>query len=232
MSNLTITNNDTGSVIFEGGTYEDETLTFGALVAGSITDTTTYAVTDQDGLTEKFSIDGGATQTVTFAGATTTALQVAAQINDGLVGASATVTGGQVVVTSDLTGDQSSVAIVAGGTGGLTWDTAVAGTGTLTALEGTILARDSSSLKLVMFVKGGSTNENGIPKAVLTYDASIAAAGDLPIRAMHDGKVIKSHLIIAADGDATNVDKKVLDQLRDYALISVTVTELNSLDNQ
>ena len=232
MTNLTITNNDLGSVILEGGTFKDETLTFGALVAGSITDTTTYAVTDQDTLTEKFAIDGGATQTVTFAGATTTALQIAAQINAQLVGASATVTGGQVVVTSDLTGDSSTVAIVAGGTGGLTWDTAVAGTGTLTALEGTILARDSSSLKLVMFVKGGSTNENGIPKALLTYGASIAAAGDLAVRAMHGGKVRAGRLVIAADGDDTNVDAAVLDGLRNYALISVDVTELNILDNQ
>ena len=51
-----------------------------------------------------------------------------------------------------------------------------AGAGTV--VEGTILARDSVSLKLVPFVKGGVTNENGIPKAVLTYDVTAAGAGD------------------------------------------------------
>ena len=98
--------------------------------------------------------------------------------------------------------------------------------------EGTILARDSVSLKLVLFVKGGSTNENGIPKAVLTYDVSIAGAGDVQIRAMESGEVRAERLIIDADGDASNIDNAVLDQLRDYKIIAVDVHELNILDNQ
>ena len=98
--------------------------------------------------------------------------------------------------------------------------------------EGTILARDSVSLKLVLYVKGGSTNENGIPKAVLTYDASIAGAGDLPVRAMESGEVRAERLIIDADGDASNIDNAVLDQLRDYKIIAVDVDELNIVDNQ
>lgn len=52
-----------------------------------------------------------------------------------------------------------------------------------TFVAGTILARDSASLKLVPYVKGGVTNENGIPKAILTYDVEAAAAGDVPVRA-------------------------------------------------
>ena len=98
--------------------------------------------------------------------------------------------------------------------------------------EGTILARDSVSGKLVLFVKGGSTNENGIPKAVLTYDVSIGGAGDVALRAMVSGKVRKERLIIDADGDDSNVDNAVRDQLRDYSIVVVNVTELNGLDNQ
>ena len=105
-----------------------------------------------------------------------------------------------------------------------------AGAGTV--IEGTILARDSVSLKLVPFVKGGVTNENGIPKAVLTYDVTAAGAGDEAIRDMVSGSVRAERLVIDADGDASNIDNAGLDQLRDYSLVSIDVQELNILDNQ
>lgn len=104
--------------------------------------------------------------------------------------------------------------------------------GAVTVLAGTILARDSVSLKLVPYVKGGVANENGIPKAVLTYDVEAAGAGDVAIRDMVSGKVRAERLIIDADGDGSNVDAAVLDQLRDYALVSIDVQELSILDNQ
>lgn len=97
---------------------------------------------------------------------------------------------------------------------------------------GTILARDSVSLKLVLFVKGGSTNQNGIPKAILTYPVTSTGAGDVPVRAAVSGKFRKERLIIDADGTGANVDAAVLDQLRDYALVPINVTELNIADNQ
>lgn len=104
------------------------------------------------------------------------------------------------------------------------------GAGTVKA--GTILARDSVSLKLVPFVKGGATNENGIPKAVITYDVEATGAGDVPVRDMVSGSVRGNRLIIDADGDNSNVDNKVLDELRDYSLVTIDVKELNILDNQ
>ena len=104
--------------------------------------------------------------------------------------------------------------------------------GAVTVLEGTILARDSVSLKLVPYVKGGVTNENDIPKAILTYEVVSAGAGDVPVRDMISGSVRANRLVIDADGDATNVDNAVLDELRDYSLVSIDVSELNILDNQ
>jgi len=101
-----------------------------------------------------------------------------------------------------------------------------------TVLDGTILARDSVSLKYVPFVKGGTTNENGIPKAVVTYDVTAAGAGDVAVRVLTAGDVRTDKLVIDADGDASNVDSAVLDQLRDYGIVASTVTELNSQDNQ
>lgn len=101
-----------------------------------------------------------------------------------------------------------------------------------TVLEGTILARDSVSKKLIPFVKGGVTNEDGIPKAILTYEVTATGAGDVAIRDMVSGSVRAGRLVIDADGDASNVDADVLDQLRDYSLVSVDVQDLSILDNQ
>lgn len=98
--------------------------------------------------------------------------------------------------------------------------------------EGTILARDSVSLKLVLFVKGGSTNQNGIPKVILPYTVTSTGAGDVPVRAAVSGKFRKEKLIIDADGTGANIDAAVLDQLRDYSLVPINVTELNIADNQ
>jgi hypothetical protein len=101
-----------------------------------------------------------------------------------------------------------------------------------TFAAGTILARDSVSLKLVPFVKGGATNENGIPKAVLTYDITKAGAGDEVARVLIAGNVRKELLIIDADGDDSNIDDAVKDQLRDYNINPLNVSELNIQDNQ
>lgn len=101
-----------------------------------------------------------------------------------------------------------------------------------TFVAGTILARDSVSGNLVPFVKGGATNENGIPKAILTYDVEAAGAGDVPVRVGVSGHYRKERLVIDADGDASNVDNVVIDQLRDYSLVPIDVDELNILDNQ
>ena len=104
--------------------------------------------------------------------------------------------------------------------------------GAATLLEGTILARDSVSGKMVPFVKGGVTNENGIPKAILTYAVEATGAGDIPAIVGVSGQYRKERLIIDADGDGSNVDAAVLDQLRDYSLVSIDVTELSQTDNQ
>lgn len=101
-----------------------------------------------------------------------------------------------------------------------------------TLAPGTILARDSVSEKLVIYVKGGSTNENGIPKVVLTQEVVAAGAGDVQARVAISGKFRKEKLIIDADGDDSNIDAPVLDQLRSYGLIPVNVEELNIPDNQ
>jgi len=56
-------------------------------------------------------------------------------------------------------------------------DDALTFAGAGTVIAGTSLARDSVSLKLVPYVIGGGTNQNGIPKAILTYDVTEARRG-------------------------------------------------------
>jgi len=102
----------------------------------------------------------------------------------------------------------------------------VAGAGTV--LAGTILARDSSTLKLVVFAKGGVTNGNGVPKAVLGYDVVAAGAGDIQIRAIERGEVNKNRLIISADGTGANIDNAVIDQLRAFGLQPVDVLQTSA----
>jgi len=104
--------------------------------------------------------------------------------------------------------------------------------GAATLLKGTILARDSVSLKLVPFVKGGVTNENGIPKAVLTYPVTAVGAGDIKSRVAISGDFNLDYLVIDADGSAVNIDGPVMDQLRDYGINALVSQELNILDNQ
>lgn len=103
--------------------------------AASVTDTTSYAVADQDTLALTINIISTArsefnlgAQTITFDGTVTSALHVAAGINDQLKQGHATVTGGQVVITSDELGAGVSIVVDAGDTD-LTFDTPVAGTG-------------------------------------------------------------------------------------------------------
>ena len=94
--------------------------------------------------------------------------------------------------------------------------------------DGTILARETRSGKLIPFVKGGTGGEEE-PKAVLTYDVKVDAAGDVAIRAAIAGKFRKQRLIILADGDDTNVDAEVIDGLRQVGLTPIDVHETTIL---
>ena len=103
--------------------------------------------------------------------------------------------------------------------------------GAVTVLPGTILARDSVSLKLVPFVIGGSTNGNGIPKAVLTYAASSSGAGDIKVRALIGGRVKKNRLIEDGDGNGTNLTAAHFDLLRAQGIIPEPTLQIGAFDN-
>lgn len=91
---------------------------------------------------------------------------------------------------------------------------------------GTILARHTGTGKLQIYAKGGSSNGNGIPRCVLTYDVDKDASGDLSLRAMFTGVVNKKRLIIDADGDDANIDATVLDLLQDIGIVAIDVDQI------
>lgn len=234
MGSPTITNHDLGNGVIALNEFESKLMTVTVTgTSGSVTDTTTYPVADQDTKTEKVTIDGGAEQTVTFSGAHTTALQIAASMNAQLTGCSVNVVGGQVKITSDSTGTSSSVAIGTG-TADLTWGTPVAGTGDGgVILDNTLVALDTSTLKLVPYVKGGSTNGNGVVYGVLTNGFTATATGDTAVRvAVGPGaKFVKDYLVIQADGDATNIDAAVKLLALGVGINIVESTDLHVADN-
>jgi hypothetical protein len=237
-TNITEQNQEPKDIWLAGPTTKEGKFT--ASVTGTsatITDTTTYAVADQDGLTSVITIVGDAdnadAQTVTFSGATTTALQVAAQINDQCKGLSAVVTGGQVVLTTDKVGADISISVAAG-TGALTWDTPVAGTGVgaLDALEittGMLLGRTTSGTApytagdVVPYNSANSPAGSNVIIGVASADRSLAATGSISIDYAIAGN-IKESAVNKADG--STVTAAELDALRsNTGILPITVTD-------
>lgn len=202
----------------------------------------------------------GDVQQILFNVTTTTAAVVADQMNAQLDGCSVDVSGGQVRITHDGKGTGMDIAITAG-TSALTWAASTTGTGdvedinSVTATEcKTITEADTTDLTVtvsgdaavmtattsIQFVSGAAlaklglsvetvaANENGIPKAVITYELA-GANGDNQIRALVSGKVRDQRLVIANGSSMTDA---IRDQLRNYGIVPVSVTDLSVLDNQ
>lgn len=97
--------------------------------------------------------------------------------------------------------------------------------------EGTILGRLTAGGNLAPFDPAGTDGEE-VPVAVITYDVEATGAGNVAARVMIAGKVRQERLIIDEDGDDSNIDNVILDQLRNVGITPVSVRELNILDNQ
>lgn len=241
----------------------NETVTFDATQA-TITDTTTYPVADQDGKSFTVTITGGeydgVVQTITFAGATTTAASVAAQFNDQVQGASVAVVGGQVEVETDGAGTDFDIA-VAVGTSNLTWAASVAGTGdagdinAVTATEvKTVVEADTTDLTVtvdglaavftattsIQFVSGNALTPLG-----LTAETVSSQGNGIPGFVMTyevDAGVgdtpirpmktgrVRLQKLSTVAGDT--ITKVVEDLLRHVGLVCVSVVDYSILDNQ
>lgn len=100
-----------------------------------------------------------------------------------------------------------------------------------TMAVGTIIARDTSTLKYVIYAKGGTTDGNGVPRGILTEEIVSTEAEDVPIRPAIAGDFRKERLIIDADGDDSNIDGAVIDLLLSTGIVAIDALELSVLDN-
>lgn len=234
MPNLTITNNDLGSVILEGGEFRDELLVFagaGTVLEGTILarQAVAIAVTPAAGANTG---DG----TVTLA--TVVAGPVVPLVGAYVLTVTTAVTNGGILKLVDPNGAQvASDLIMTAGAGAATVFEVAGLEFTVTDGATDFIVGDSFTLttvadgKLVPYVVAGAGGAQ-LPKAIVTFDVVAAGAGNEPIRAMITGVVRKERLIIDADGDGSNITDAILDLIRDFSLISVDVQELNILDNQ
>ncbi|WFS86286.1 hypothetical protein vBVhaSMAG7_069 [Vibrio phage vB_VhaS_MAG7] len=105
----------------------------------------------------------------------------------------------------------------------------------VTYKRGSILARDSSTGLLVEYVKGGTTNGNGVPITVLSEETTVTAeevtAGTCKVSCFTEATLRQDRLVIIADGDASNVDYIELDGLRNMNIDVSKVTDQSVLDN-
>jgi len=232
--NMTVTNNDLGNVILKDAESRDELLTFAG--AGTILEGTILARKAVADAVAASAFTGTGDGTVTLA--TVQPGQVIPVAGAYVLNCIEAVADGGVFELVDPNGALVATNLIltvgAGGstvfeTNGLqftitdgTANFAVGDTATLT------VAADG---KMVPFDKAGAGGAQ-TPKAVVAYEVVAAGAGDESIRAMVRGDVVLSRLVIDADGDATNVDNAVIDELRDYGIVAVSVDELNILDNQ
>lgn len=243
MSNYVSTAYTPDDSFLEGKVEVDETLSVEvAGTAATITDTTSYAVTDQDGLAmtitmlhnDRPALNLGA-QTVTFPASTTTALLVAAAINDQAKQLSATVTGGQVVITSDNVGSGVTISVAVGDTN-LTWDTPVAGTGSYAGVEivpGMLLARTTSSTSpftagdIVPYDSGNNPAGANAIKGMADFTATFTASGSKVVKMAIAGKVVEGK-INKVGGTVTQAEKDSL--VINTSIVYASV--LNGIDSQ
>ena len=104
--------------------------------------------------------------------------------------------------------------------------------GAATYLDNTIVARDTSTLKAVPYVKGGSTNGNGVVYGILTKGFTAAGAGDTPVRVLLTCEIAKTKTVIHADGDSSNIDGAVKMSAKSTGIVIVDDTDLAVTDNQ
>jgi len=230
---LNITNNDIGSVIFGDAEFRDELLTFdgsGTVVEGTIL--ARKAVDDAIVVTAGGGNTGNGTAVAVVVGGSIVPIPGNYVLTNILV-----VAEGGVFKLEDPNGNFVADLTLDIGAGGTT--ILVAGGIQISVTEGgtDFILADSFSLalvangKMVPFAIAGLGGAQ-VPNAVITFDSIAAGAGDEAIRAMIAGKVRKQRLIIDADGDGSNITDEILDQLRDFTVVSVDVQELNKLDNQ
>jgi len=233
MGDPIITNVDIGGVIFKNASFRDELLTFagaGTVLGGTIL--ARKAVADAVVAAADGGNTGNGTVTLSTVAAGTIVPVVGVYV---LTVTTAVATGGVWkledpngnIVATELTMVLATPTVFT--VAGLTF-TITAG-GTDFALADFFTLTVAADGKMVPFAIAGAGGAQ-IPNAVIVNDVVATGAGNEPVRPMISGHVRKEKLIIDADGDGSNITDAILDQLRDFTIVSDDVQELNIFDNQ
>lgn len=232
MVNLTVTNNDLGTVILKDAVHEDITLKFpgadtyveGTIMARKQVDDTITAAAD-----------GGNTGDGTVTAVTPIAGGVVPLVGVYVLTVETAVTHGGIWKLEDPNGNLVAENLVMEAGAGLATTFAVAGMQfTITDGATDFAAADFFTLTVVVdgdvviFAEDGIGGAQ-IPSHVMTYETVATGAEDQAQRAMVGGQVRREKLVIDAGGTVTD---RIVDQLRDFGIIALSVSELNIQDNQ
>jgi hypothetical protein len=233
MGNIAIQNNDTGDGALDQGEYEDGILTFagaalykrGTILARLLT---VLAITPS-------AITGTGNGTLTAVSVTPS--PNVPKVGNWVLRCITTVTNGGVwqledpdgaVVASGLTMTVGAGAATVFEAGGLQFTLTDGSTDFAAGAFFTLPVVASN--KLVPFALAGAGGAQ-IPIGILSADAERAGAGDLAVRMQIRGTWNKKRLIIALDGNDTNVTAPVRDALRRVGITVVDVDQLGKIDN-
>ena len=231
MSNITITNNDLGSVIAMNAAFRDELLVFTGIA--TILEGTILA--RQDVAVAVVAAAGANTGNGTVTVAT---VDTVAKVGVYTLTCIEAVTHGGVFKLADPDGQivagylpmtaGSGVATVMQA-GGLQFTVTDAGIDFIVGDSFTLtVAADGKVVPYSATGKGGAQ----IPREILTYEVTSTGAGNVAIRAGVSGSYRKERLVINGSAAGVGITDAIIDQLRDYGLVPLNVTELNILDNQ
>ena len=227
-----ITNNDLSTVLLGNNLFKDELLTFGG--AGTVEEGTLLARQAVDvAVVDTPAGTGNGTMVVTVTGVDEVPIP-----GSWVLKCTFAITNGGVFKLTDPNGNivADNLTLRVGDTLVTTFNEAgltmvITEGGTDFAADDTFTMVVVANGKMVPFVVGGVAGA-GVPSAVIGYDVVAAGAGDEPCRPAINGEVRKEKLIIDADGDGSNITDAILDQLRDFTIVSQNVQELNIQDNQ
>lgn len=231
----------------------DQTFTISATAAAresTNSESTPYALSN--GMTLTVKIDGGSTQTITFLTASfvditnATAEEVAAVINAGLIGGTATVTsaGTKVTITSDRKGTGSHVQVTGGtanASGALNFSTSVVdGTGNvsnvaavtaaewvtiMSAITNGTAANDAGKLRLTSTTTGSS----GTVQVKAASTADTAMAFDNAVHAgSTGGSTATSGAMYFSGGSGTESVSALLDNLQTDEFFTIAFSQRDS----
>lgn len=228
-----ITDNDLSTVLFGNNLFRDESLTFGG--SGTVVGGTLLARQAVDvAVVDTPAGTGNGTMVATVTGVDETPIA-----GSWVLECTFAITNGGVFKLTDPNGNivADNLTLRVGDTLVTTFNEAGL---TMAITEGStdFVAADTFTMVVVAnglmvpFVVGGVAGA-GVPVAIMPPDGVTAAgAGDEPFRAAISGEVRTEKLIIHADGDNSNITDAILDQLRNFTLVSQDVRELGIQDNQ